>query len=116
MKKQASKRKNKYVNRTTYNRSRASRTHYKKSFAQDIYRDPELDFTDIGLLTWLLSNSRTYIINKNRVQQRSGLPEKKFLTSWKKLQDNGYVVKKPFQRGVEWVINEIPVRYSVHDR
>ena len=82
----------------------------------DIFKDPELDFTDIGLLTWLLSNSRTYIINKNRVQQRSGLSEKKFLTSWKKLQDNGYVVKIPFQRGVEWVINEIPVHYSVHDR
>jgi len=74
----------------------------------DIYRDPELDFSDIGLLTWLLSNSKTYVINKNRVQQRSGLPEKKFLASWKKLQKLGYVEKIKFQRGVEWVINEIP--------
>jgi hypothetical protein len=82
----------------------------------DIYRDPELDFTDIGLLTWLLSNSRNYVINKNRVRERSGLPEKKFLTSWKKLQDNGYLVKQRFQRGVEWVINEIPVHYSVQDK
>ena len=82
----------------------------------DIYRNPELDFTDIGLLTWLLSNSKKYVINKNRVMERSGLPEKKFLTSWKKLQDNGYVVKKPFQGGVEWVINEIPICYRVHDR
>jgi len=82
----------------------------------DIYRNPELDFTDIGLLTWLLSNSKTYVINKNRVMERSGLPEKKFLASWKKLQENGYVEKKPFQGGVEWVINEIPARYSVHDR
>jgi hypothetical protein len=82
----------------------------------DIYRDPELDFTDIGLLTWLLSNSRNYIINKNVVMERSGLPERKFLASWKKLQENGYVEKKPFQGGVEWVINEIPACYSVHDR
>jgi len=82
----------------------------------EIYRDPELDFTDIGLLTWLLSNSRNYIVNKNVVMERSGLPEKKFLASWKQLQDNGYVIKIPFQGGVEWVINEIPKRYSVHDR
>ena len=106
----------KYVNRTTYNRSRSSRTHYKKSFAMDIYRDSELDFMDIGLLTWLLSNSRTYVVYKSQVQKRSGLPDDKFLTSWKKLQENGYLEKRPFQRGVEWVINEIPARYSVHDR
>jgi len=80
----------------------------------DIYRNPELDFTDIGLLTWLLSNSKKYVINKNKVRERSGLSEKKFLTSWKKLQDLGYVAKIPFQGGVEWVINEIPVHYSVH--
>lgn len=48
--------------------------------------------------------------------ERSGLPERKFLASWKKLQENGYVEKKPFQGGVEWVINEIPACYSVHDR
>lgn len=82
----------------------------------DIYRDPELDFTDIGLLTWLLSNSKTYVINKNRVMARSGLPEKKFLASWKKLQGLGYVVKIPFQGGVEWVINKIPRTCEVHDR
>ena len=116
MKKSDSNGKNTYVNRMTYNRSRASRTHYKKSFSLDIYRDPELDFTDIGLLTWLLSNSKKYVINKNKVMERSGLPEKKFLTSWKKLQELGYVVKIPFQRGVEWVINEIPAHYSVYDR
>jgi len=108
MKNTGSNKHNTYVNRTTYNRSRSSRTHYKKSFSMDIYRNPELDFTDIGLLTWLLSNSKTYIINKNRVQQRSGLPEQKFLASWKKLLELGYIEKIPFQGGVEWVINEIP--------
>lgn len=108
MKKTGINGKNTFVNRTTYNRSRASRTHFKKSFALDIYRNPELDFMDIGLITWLLSNSRTYIINKNRVMKRSGLPEKKFLTSWKKLQEAGYLVKIQLQGGVEWVINEIP--------
>ncbi len=75
----------------------------------DIYRDTRLDFTDIGLITWLLSNSKSYVINKNEVQKRSGLPENKFLKSWSKLQSLGYLKKKPFQRGVEWVINEIPV-------
>jgi hypothetical protein len=108
MKKTGLNKQNTYVNRTTYNRSRSNRTHYKKSFALDIYRNSELDFTDIGLLTWMLSNSNSYIINKNRVQQRSGLTEKKFLASWKKLQESGYLVKIRFQGGVEWVINEIP--------
>lgn len=116
MKKNGLNGKNKYVNRTTYNRSRASRTHYKKSFSMDIYRDPQLDFTDIGLLTWMLSNSKTYVINKNKVMERSGLPEKKFLASWKKLQGLGYIEKTRFQKGVEWVINEIPRSYSVHYR
>lgn len=101
---------NTYVNRTTYNRSRSSRTHYKKSFAMDIYRDTDLDFTDIGLLTWMLSNSRSFVINKNKVLERSGLSEKKFLASWKKLLDLGYIEKIRFQGGVEWVINEIPRR------
>jgi len=116
MKKTGSNKRIRYVNRTTYNRSRANRTHYKKSFSLDIYRDPELNFTDIGLLSWMLSNSKTYVINKNRVMERSGLPEKKFLPSWKKLQELGYIVKIPFQGGVEWIINEIPARYRVHVR
>jgi hypothetical protein len=28
----------------------------------------------------------------------------------------GYVVKTPFQGGVEWVINEISRRYEAHNR
>jgi len=103
----------KYVNKTTYNRSRASKSHYKKSFAMDIYKNQRLDFTDIGLLTWLLSNSKSFVINKEMVQKRSGLPENKFLKSWKKLQDLGYIEKKAFQGGVEWVINELPVTCKV---
>ena len=82
----------------------------------DIYRDSKLDFTDIGLLTWMLSNSKTYVIHKSKVMERSGLPEQKFLDSWKKLQELGYIEKIPFQRGVEWVINEIPRSYMVHDK
>jgi len=96
-----------YPNRTTYNRSEAGHNHYKKNFDLDIYKNNELDFIDIGLLTWLLSNDDSYIINKGVVMTRSGLPEKKFLTSWKKLQELGYIVKIPFQGGVEWQINEV---------
>ena len=106
----------KYINKTIYNRSRASRSHYKKSFSLDIYKDQKLDFIDIGLLTWLLSNSKNFIINKSKVMVRSGLPENKFLNSWKKLQDVGYLEKRPFQGGIEWVINEIPVGSKVGDR
>lgn len=101
-----------YKNKTTYNRTRASRSNYKKSFALDIFKDKQLDFIDIGLLTWLLSNSKNFVINKNIIQKRSGTPEKKFLNSWKKLVELGYIEKHPIQSGVEWVINEKPLRHG----
>ena len=97
-----------YNNKTTYNRSRASKTHFKKSFASDIFRDNQLNFIDIGLLLWLLNNSKNFVINKNNVLKRSGIPEQKFLASWKKLQELGYIEKHPIQGGVEWIINEVP--------
>lgn len=97
-----------FNNKTTYRRTRSSRTHYKKSFALDIFKNKELNFIDIGLLTWLLSNSKSFVVNKNVVLKRSGIPEQKFLTSWKKLQKLGYIEKHPIQGGVEWLINEIP--------
>lgn len=98
-----------YRNKTTYKRTRSSRTHYKKSFALDIFKDKQLNFIDIGLLVWLLSNSRDFVINKNVVQKRSGISENKFLASWKKLMELGYIKKKAFQGGVEWFINETAV-------
>ena len=67
-----------------------------------------VNFIDIGLLLWLLSNSKNFIINKNNVLKRSGIPEQKFLTSWKKLQELGYIEKHAIRAGVEWVINEAP--------
>ena len=106
----------KYKNRTTINRSTKSSTHYKKSFSMDIFRDKKLSFTDIGLLLWLLSNSKDFIINKNNVQIRSGIPEEKFLNSWRILQELGYIEKKPIQGGVDWVINELPISYTVDNK
>ena len=67
-----------------------------------------MNFIDIGLLVWLLSNSKDFVINKNLVQKRSGIPEQKFLVSWKKLVELGYIEKHQIQGGVEWVINETP--------
>lgn len=81
----------------------------------DIYKNKQLDFTDIGLITWLLSNNKSFVINKEMVQKRSGLPENKFLKSWKKLQDMGFIEKIAFQGGVNWIINEIPVTCKVGD-
>jgi len=97
-----------FHNKTSYRRTRSSRQHYKKSFALDIFKDKRLDFIDIGLLTWLLSNSKSFVINKNLVQRRSGIPEKKFLNSWKKLLNLGFIEKHMIQGGVEWIINEVP--------
>lgn len=97
-----------YNNKTTYRRTRSSRTHYKKAFALDIFKDKRMNFIDIGLLLWLLSNSKSFIINKNNVLKRSGIPEQKFLTSWKKLQELGYIEKYKLQAGVEWLISEVP--------
>lgn len=102
-----------YPNRTTYNRSEAGHNHYKKSIDLDIYKNQQLNFTDIGLLTWLLSNDDSYVINKGTVMTRSGLPENKFLSSWKKLQELGYIVKIPFKGGVEWQINEVSTIISI---
>ena len=101
----------KLLNKTTINRSKLSKTYYKKSMPMLIYKDKDLNFIDIGLLTWLLSNSKNFIVNKNYVMKRSGLPEQKFLDSWKKLKQMGYIEKRLFQGGVEWIINETSASY-----
>lgn len=101
--------KRKYKNNTTIKRYNASKNYHKKSMPMDIYMDKDLNFIDIGLLTWLLSNNKNFKVNKNQVQKRSGLPEKKFLDSWKKLMKLGYIKKTLIQGGVEWVISEIPM-------
>jgi len=100
---------NRYVNKTTINRTQMSKSHHKKSISSHIFRNSDLDFIDIGLLTWILSSGKNYIINKCYIQKRSGISENKFKKSWKKLQTLGYIEKRPIQGGVEWIINEIPV-------
>ncbi len=105
--------KKEYKNKTTLNRVRASKINPKKSFVIEIYKNKGLNFIDIGLLTWLLSNSKTYIVNKKNVMKRSGIPEGKFKDSWKKLEKLGFIEKEDIQGGVHWIINEIPVTCEV---
>ena len=102
-----------YKNTTTYNRSRKSKSHHKKSLSIDIVKNTGLNAIDIGILTILLFSSKAYVINKGVIMKRAGIPKGKFNNSWAKLQNLGYLNLRRFQGGVEWVINEIPVNYGV---
>ena len=100
-----------FKNETEVNRTTRTKSHHKKSIAMDTITDKRLNLIELGLLVRLLTNSKSYIINKSKVQTDSGVPENKFLKSWKKLQDLGYIEKHLIQGGVRWVINEIPKNY-----
>ena len=82
-----------------------------------LIRDPRLNVIDIGIMTKLLSdNDKIWIFNKEYFRETiSGIGKKKYDSSWKKLQQLGYVSKKRIQSGVRWTINEIPTHSTSND-
>ena len=73
----------------------------------------KLDGYERAIMMEILSNSDDFIINKNVVEKRLGFPHKKFLDSWKSLEDKHYILCDRFFGGVKWVINENP--YANYD-
>ena len=72
-----------------------------------------LSVTEIGLITKLLSNDPSYIINKETEQVKSGLGIKAFRNSWAILEQEGYVVSKKTRSNTgyryEYIISSLPV-------
>jgi len=72
-----------------------------------------LSVTEVGLITKLLSNDPSYIINKETEQVKSGLGIKAFRKSWAILEQEGYIVSKKTRSNTgyryEYIISNLPV-------
>ena len=105
-----------YKNTTTYKRCTHSEEHPFTVISNYLIReleseDPQkkINFTELGFMTYLLSNSDTFIFNSEYVQKFiSGVGQDKYYRMVEHLIELGYIQKKPRKEGGwNWEINEI---------
>jgi len=101
--------KQEFKNRTKYIRGKndGNGSYYTK-VSNQLINDNELDFLQVGLMTYLLSHSDSFVVSKKTIFKSSGFGKVVFDRAWKGLVDNGYLEVVRFQGGVEWVIREEP--------
>lgn len=101
--------KNKFRNKTTINR--APHTKDSKNYqciSVSVTQSGLLSAEEIGIMTYLLSNSNKFIINKDYVKSFLKLADTRGNKAWKNLIDLGYIQKEKIQGGVHWKIWEDP--------
>lgn len=94
-------------NQTTYNRAKHNKKHPYDTISKKLIRDKRLNATAVGLMSIILSNSDSYIINRNDILNRSNLNSNQFKVTWKMLMDYKYIVAI-YEGNHKWsyIINE----------
>ncbi|MBN2835295.1 MAG: hypothetical protein JXR48_10045, partial [Candidatus Delongbacteria bacterium] len=99
----------KYVNTTHYNTAPHDDKHPFLVISNEIIKDQRLSDEELGLMIRILNNSESYVFNSSYFQAHvSSLGERRYYKSLKHLQELGYIIKKPKQGGIDWIINEVP--------
>ena len=100
-------------NTTIYHRSVKDKNNYYTMISNKLVKDDRLSFIEVGIMTWILSNNDSFILNKGFIQKRSGLGRTVFNRAWKALEDLGYIQSyKAMISGqgsvYQYTINETP--------
>lgn len=101
------------INKTTFNRSvnNGIDNHYTK-VDNGLIKDINLSMAQVGVMTWILSQNDSYVINKTYIQKQSGLGKVAFKKVWDGLVEIGYIedsfTNTTQGREYQYVINENP--------
>ena len=99
--------KNEYKNKTVYIRESYSEKHPFTIISHYLVKDKRLTATEKGLMLMILSNKDVYVLNSSYLQKESGLGKVQFNKSMKRLQELGYLLKKPLNNGgYKWIVME----------
>jgi hypothetical protein len=93
-------------NRTTYNRAQHDSEHPYSLISNKLLSDLRISVTSKGIMSVILHNADSYIINMSLEQQRSGLGYTAFNKAIHQLRETGYICKLRVKDGTHWVINE----------
>ena len=106
-------RKNVMVNETIYEKGCNGFTRV----SNEITLNDKLTIIEIGLMTKLLSNQDTYVINKTVEQKKSGISTNSFNNAWKTLETEGYISSNKLQTkgGYKYIytIRNTPISKSI---
>lgn len=68
------------------------------------------------IMIHILSNNDQWVLNRIEIQERlrkCGFGKRRFGKAWMNLEKKKYLLKKRFQSGVEWTVNENPHNESI---
>jgi hypothetical protein len=96
-----------FKNKTVYFRESYNEDHPFTIISNHLVKDERLSATEKGLMLMILSNKNIYILNSTYLQKESNLGKVHFNKSLKKLQELGYLLKKPLKNGgYKWIVME----------
>jgi len=106
------KQKYEFKNETVYYRTNKKKKYGRRWTLVDmeLHNDKRLGGIHLGIMTHILAQANTFIINKGQILKRLKLPEKKFNDTWRELEEYGYIqcIRLGKGKGVRWIINEVP--------
>lgn len=98
------------INTTQYNRSKNNGANYYTKVDNSLIKDDSLSMAQVGIMTWILSQNDSYVVNKTYIQKQSGMGIKAFKKEWGGLVDLGYIEESYTNttqgRVYQYVINE----------
>ena len=95
------------MNTTIYNRASHSKHNPYTLISNQLIKDSRLNAIAIGLMTLILSNNDTYIINVGTLKIQSGLTRTQFYNAWNLLQEYQYVIQhRDGKSSWQYIINE----------
>ncbi len=105
--------KKEYKNTTVYIRESHNEEYPFTVVSNHLVNDDRLNVTDKGIMLMILSNSDSYVLNVTYLQKESGIGKVLFNKSMKKLQELGYLLKKPIRNGgYKWIVMESTLIYD----
>jgi hypothetical protein len=102
-----------YKNKTVYIRESCNEKHPYTIISNHLVKDNRLTATEKGLMLMILSNQNIYVLNSSYLQKESGLGKVQFNKAMKRLQELGYLLKKPLKNGgYKWIVMESTLIYD----
>jgi hypothetical protein len=98
----------KYSNETVMFKSE-----HKKNYTvltNSLIQNKELSFLEVGIMAYLLSLPKGWVINKTQIQKESGFGNSQFTKAWNNLVDQGYINSIRIKGGFSYEVIETPIK------
>jgi hypothetical protein len=102
-----------YKNKTVYIRESHNEENPYTTISNLLVKDERLTASEKGLMLMILSNANYYVFNSSFLQKESGLGKVQFNKCMKRLQELGYLLKKPLKNGgYKWIVMESTIIFN----